>query len=392
MFKRNNGLAIVNRGFWPQSQVIGEALLQLAEKISASHPVYVITQSQDGKLDKTLHKAQRGSGVKVMDCRARSNSSTGLIKRSLDALIFMVWTFISLVRCRPAKVYVATNPPVVVPFVVMTYCRLFRARYYYHLQDIHPEAAHVVVRLNPLLSGLLTGMDNMTMRYAESLITLSEDMRAYIRQRSGTQAEVALVDNPAFPVEEGDGLKRDSDVVFCGNAGRLQRIPLLLEAISDYIGQGGRARFTFAGAGVFAPQIAALADEFDSVAYHGFVSAKEAANLTNRHRWALLPLEDNVARYAFPSKSSSYVLSGCQILAVCGRETSVARWVEENGVGLAVTPDKDSLVKAFFSIENDQGSLLKSNVEYEALKERLQFGFFTASLCKVMDYRIVVEK
>ena len=387
MRKKKTELAIVNRGFWPQSQVIGEALLQLAEACAIEHRVTVITQSQDGRLRRRLDEAGRGEGVRVMDCRSRSDSSTGLIKRSLDALLFMAWTFISLVRCRPAKVYVSTNPPVVVPFIVMLYCKLFGARYYYHLQDIHPEAAHIVVRLNPLLSRVLTWMDCLTMRHAERLITLSEDMRRCIVERSGTQAEVELLDNPAFPVEEGEDFRRDSDVVFCGNAGRLQRIPLLLEAIGDYLEQGGRLRFTFAGAGLHAPQIATLSKEHESVTYHGLIPAPEAAALVNRHRWALLPIDDEVTRFAFPSKSSAYVLAGCQILAICGRETSVARWVEQHGVGLAAEPDKQSIIDNFRQMETDapaDDQQAVAGTESSALREKLSFGYFTNRLCSIM--------
>jgi len=391
MRKKKTELAIVNRGFWPQSQVIGEALLQLAEACAIEHRVTVITQSQDGRLRRRLDEAGRGEGVRVMDCRSRSDSSTGLIKRSLDALLFMAWTFISLVRCRPAKVYVSTNPPVVVPFIVMLYCKLFGARYYYHLQDIHPEAAHIVVRLNPLLSRVLTWMDCLTMRHAERLITLSEDMRRCIVERSGTQAEVELLDNPAFPVEEGEGYRRDGDVVFCGNAGRLQRIPLLLDAIGEYLEQGGRLHFTFAGAGLHAPQIAALASEHESVTYHGRIPAPEAAALVNRHRWALLPIDDKVTRYAFPSKSSAYVLAGCQILAICGRETSVARWVEQHGVGLAAEPDKQSIIASFGQMEADASADHQQaavGTEPSALREKLSFGYFTSRLCSIMGLEL----
>ncbi|MCK7575639.1 MAG: hypothetical protein MZV65_06945 [Chromatiales bacterium] len=78
-----------------------------------------------------------------------------ILMRSLDALIFMTWVLVSLIRSRPSKIYVATNPPIVVPFIVFLYSRVFRARYYYHVQDIHPEAANVVVPLHPWMFKLL---------------------------------------------------------------------------------------------------------------------------------------------------------------------------------------------------------------------------------------------
>lgn len=374
-------LAIVNRAFWPKSQVIGESLLQLAESVAQRKRVVVITQSEGG-LQERLAQAGRGQGVRVLDILSRSDSSTGLVKRSLDAALFMFWTFASLVRTRPKVVYVSTNPPVLVPFIVFAYTRIFGARYCYHLQDIHPEAANIVVKLHPFAFKLLQGLDGLVMRHADSLITLSEDMRACILARSRTRSPIYLLDNPAFEVTNTDPATRTKDFVFCGNAGRLQRIPLLLEAIAAYLDQGGRLNFCFVGAGVYAPKIKELAERYEAVTYLGFLPAAQAAEVVNQHRWALLPIDDEVTRYAFPSKSSSYVVSHCRILAICGKETSVARWVEENGIGRACVPDRDEIVRTFRMIEDD-GSAGDHAVP-ESLEKKLDISYFTARLAEIL--------
>lgn len=381
MFAKKTDLAIVNRGFWPQSQVIGESLLQLAESVGRRKKVVVITQS-DGRLKERLAGAGRGEGVRMLDCLSRSDSSTGLVKRSLDAVVFMLWTFYCLVRSRPEAVYVSTNPPVLVPFIVFVYSKLFGARYCYHLQDIHPEAANIVVKLHPLVFKVLQKLDSIAMRNADSLITLSEDMKTCILARSQTQAPIHLLDNPAFEVASTDPALRTKDLVFCGNAGRLQRIPLLLDAIAAYLDQGGKLNFCFVGAGVFAPKIKELAERYESVTYLGFLPAAEAAEIVNQHRWALLPIDDEVTRYAFPSKSSSYVVSHCRILAICGRETSVARWVEENGIGHGCAPEKSEIVAAFRKIEVE--GHIGEHVVPEPLEKKLDIGYFITRIAEIM--------
>lgn len=374
-------LAIVNRSFWPQSQVIGESLLQLAESVAQRQNVVVITQS-DGKLKDRLAQAGRGQGVRVLDCLSRSDSSTGLVKRSLDAVVFMVWTFYCLVRTRPEVVYVSTNPPLLVPFIVYVFSKLFGARYCYHLQDIHPEAANIVVKLHPVLFKLLQKLDGVAIRNADSLITLSEDMKTCILERSQTRAPIHLLDNPAFKVASTDPAARTKDLVFCGNAGRLQRIPLLLDAIAEYLDQGGKLNFCFVGAGIHAPKIKDLAERYDLVAYLGFLPAAEAADIVNEHRWALLPIDDEVTRYAFPSKSSSYVVSHCRILAICGKQTSVARWVEENGIGRACAAEKGEIVAAFRAIEADQDA--GEHVVPEALEKKLDINYFITRIVEFL--------
>ena len=70
------------------------------------------------------------------------------------------------------KVYVS-RPPVVVPFIVMTYSQLFGAEYIYHLQDIHPEGANAVIPVNKWIYKLLLKMDALSMRKAARLITIT---------------------------------------------------------------------------------------------------------------------------------------------------------------------------------------------------------------------------
>lgn len=376
MKRKKTGLAIVNRSFWPQSQVIGEGLLQFAELVAEKQPVCVITQAA-GDLQALLKEKGRGKGVEIRACRSYTTSASNVLKRIAEAVFFMLWTFYSLIKARPANVYVSTNPPVVVPFIVAAYCRLFKAEYVYHLQDIHPEAANIVVPLNRLVFQLLKKIDNYTLRHAKAIITLSEDMKNYIEQRSDTRSPIHLIDNPSFEVPPVPMAQRTKDIIFCGNAGRLQRIPLLLAAIREYLQRGGKLSFTFAGGGLHAPDIAALAAAEQQVEYLGFIPAKEAALQVNQHRWALLPIDDEVTSYAFPSKSSGYALSGAGVLAICGVHTSVARWVVDQGVGVVCTPEHEALVRFFFDLEN------KGNQSFavtDNLKCKLQIPYFSKSL------------
>ena len=378
-------LAIINRSFWPKSKILGEALLQLAEKLAENNKVCVITQS-DVDLLVELNTARRGENVIFRACKARSNSATHLIWRMVDAVIFMLWTFWSLVLTRPKKVYVSTDPPVLVPFIVFIYAKLFGAQYVYHLQDIHPEAANIIIPLNKWVYKLLRGMDAMVMRRATSLVTLTDTMRSVIVERSNTQAPIYLVDNSAVfdEVSENAGGKQPG-LVFTGNAGRLQRIPLLLDAIKVYYQQGGSLPFVFAGGGVFSGEIAKLSNEFEQVSYLGVISPNEAQALNARYEWALLPIDDEVTKYAFPSKTSAYLVSGVSILSICSGDTAVAKWVSENGYGLNVAPNQSDLVNAFFAIERREVQPVQ--FDNRALKQKLSISSFVKSL-----YRIVFEK
>jgi glycosyltransferase involved in cell wall biosynthesis len=379
MGQKKTDLAIVNRSFWPQSQVIGEGLLQFSEVVSEQYSVCVITQEEDC-LEELLTKNGRGKGIEVRACKAYTTSESGVIKRIAEALFFMLWTFISLVRANPASVYVSTNPPVVVPFIVALYCRLFKADYVYHLQDIHPEAANIIVPINSLFFRLFKKIDNYTLRHAKAIITLSEDMKSYIKERSNSTSPIFLLDNPSYDVSSILMEERTKDIIFCGNAGRLQRIPLLMTAIREYIHKGGKLNFTFAGGGVYIPDIKALAEAYDQVDYLGFIPATEAAELVSQHRWALLPIDDEVTKYAFPSKSSGYALSSTGVLAICGEETSVALWVKDHDIGITCEANHDTLVHCLLSLETQKSKNFTINQEF---RDQLQISYFAQTLCDI---------
>ncbi|MCK2150065.1 glycosyltransferase [Marinobacter alexandrii] len=373
-------LAIINRSFWPVYPVIGEALLRLAEDLAGGKKVSVIMQDH-ADIHTSLRKGKRGANVEFFSGKAWSTSASGLFVRALDAVYFMLWVVFALLRSRPKTVYVSTDPPVLVPFVVAVYCALFRAKFIYHLQDIHPEAANVVIKVHPLLFTVLQRIDCFSMRRADVVITITEEMAEEIRKRSGTRSPINIEGNPAVSFDEvSQPPNKKKGLTFCGNAGRLQRIPLLIDSITQYLDAGGKLEFAFAGGGIYSSALAELAEKYDEVDFWGQITPAEAAQLNCNYEWALLPIEDEVTRYAFPSKSSSYVFARTAVLAVCGDDTSVAEWVSSQNLGVVCSPDVASLVGTFIRIESGELCSADFDGDREGLKAKLSFDHFVARL------------
>ena len=348
-------IAIVSRSFWPDNPAIGEALLLLSESLTKHEQPIVITQVAKG-FEKQLRTLRRGNGVKFSTLPSLTNSSSHILSRVLELLFFTLFVFSSLCLYRPDKVYVATNPPIFTPLAVRWYCWLFNKKYVYHLQDIHPEATHVITGKANWIMRLLLSIDVKTTKKATAVITLTEQMKTYITQRAGKQSSIILLDNPSVQGQQQNGkieLERKKGFVYCGNAGRLQRIPLLLAAIEQYLNTGGRLPFVFAGGGVYISAIEKLAVQFEQVSYLGVVPAEDAADLLCSYSFGLMPIEDEVTNFAFPSKSSSYVFSGCLVVAICGENTSVADWIRANKLGYVAEPDVQAVVKLFHELEKN---------------------------------------
>ena len=351
MFKRYD-LVIINRSFWPVYPVIGEALLRLAENISHLKKVAIVIQDHDN-IRNHLKKNKRGLGIKFFSGKAFSNSSSSLIIRILDAIFFTFWIIYCILITRPKNIYISTDPPVIVPFIVAVLSKIMNIKYTYHLQDIHPEATNTIKKLNLNLLKFLKKIDNFSIRNANSLITLNEEMKEVIINRSNTKNKISIIQNPSIILNSIKDIKKKRGFSFTGNLGRPQLVNMLIEAINEYEKKGGVLKFVFAGGGIFSKEIFKLSKINSLVTYHGIVSAIEADKIVSEYEWALLPIEDEITRYAFPSKISTYVCSGAKILSICSDNTSVAKWIKSKKVGIVVNPKLSEIIELFFKLEKN---------------------------------------
>ena len=123
-----------------------------------------------------------------------------------------------------------------------------------------------------------------------------------------------------------------------------------------------------------------MAEKYENVEFLGLTTASEAAQLNADYQWAILPIEDEVTRYAFPSKASSYAVAGALILAVCSDFTSVAKWVKSNCLGLVIEPKVKNLVEVFHDIEFGRFDVESFNLNRDDLIKQLDFEVFVPAL------------
>jgi len=392
IFERND-IAFVMRTFWPVSHVLGESVMQVAEGLAQNYCCVVITQNQSN-LRNALDTSGRGVSVKFSSVYALSNSSSNISLRLLDLIWFAFAAFFSLIRRRPKVVYVATDPPLLVPMVVYIYAKIFSAKYVYHVQDIHPEATAIVF---PFLKygffgfffRALRWLDGHIVKDASSLITLNGEMKDSLASRGRClPSSFYFLNNPSAEMPKKTQKNIQYDFAFIGNAGRLQRLPLILDTIRDYLKEGGQKTFAFVGAGVMSYDISNLSKEFPAnVTYFGALTVTEATLITLSSDWLLLPIDDEVCRFAFPSKAATYAVSGRKILAICGYSTSVGLWVRQKKLGKVITPSVDAL-KSFFWLgkSNDipDTSCKISSRELTAIADELSAARFVKALSIIL--------
>jgi len=336
---------IVSRDFWPHAAAIGTGLFKLAKDLACYGETSVVTMSHS----KEEIKQQSGK-CNFLIAKPLTHSGSKIILRVFEMGYFVLLLIFSLVLKRPSNVYVTTNPPILIPFVVALYTFLFNKSFTYHIQDIHPEASTLIFKLPRLLVVLLKKIDTWSLNQAKTVITLTEEMKSTLVDR-GCIRPIFLLANPSDQ-SNFSNVEKISGIVYAGNAGRLQNMDIVIPAIEQYLSDGGGLSFAFIGGGVYASEITRLANTYSKIKYFGKVDGSTALSISAKYAWGLLPINGEVLRYAYPSKVPSYLSAGCRLICCTDPDSSLAQWIKKNNLGVCASQDQTSLIDAFRHVES----------------------------------------
>lgn len=363
MINKKCDIAIINRSFLPKSETIGGGLYEMARKLAKENKrVFILTQSN---IDLNAYLEEQGfdGDVKVLFHRPVAIKHLHFLSRLIELMTFSVWIAYKLCVLRPSKVYVSTDPPIIVPAIVAVFSTLFRRKYVYHLQDIHPEISEIIIGMPKWICRILNTIDRFTLRRAAKTVTITASMAEVIRRKANKlKQEVTLLMNPTKD-NNHQVVDRIPGFVFCGTMGRCQQMPLLLDSIRTYLNQGGKLPFVFAGSGKFYGEVEKLSKLYPNITCHSWLPQSDAMKLIATYQYSIVSIDDKVTQFAFPSKISSYVSLKSNIIGICSKDTSVAQWIEKTGCGIQVDPSQDALVKLFFAIEHNQVSYHEYQVD-----------------------------
>lgn len=254
-------------------------------------------------------------------------------------------------RGRRADVVVAaTIPPVLNGLCALVGARLTGARFVYHLQDIYPEvgAAGGLWPERSLRHRLLRHLDGFISRRADRCVVLSEDMHVSLVARGVASERVVIINNfllssfatsdAAEPVNSNDvaattapGRRR---IVFAGNLGRFQALDALLSGFLLHVEQSNSLELHFLGEGAIKEQLVSRAGASPHVHFHGHVDFDIAARFIENCDAGIVSIGEGVHRYAYPSKTLSYLGLGIPLLVCVEENSSLAEEVRTFELGV----------------------------------------------------------
>lgn len=346
----------VHRYYWPDTPPYASLLREIVRRWSdAGHQVEVLSTQPSYKPELEIPhrpKVEVNDGVTVRRLDLPPDRS-GMVARLLNMVRFPVAVALRILFSRYDVVMCSTAPPVVLAYAASLAARLRGSRFVYHCMDIHPEigALSGEFKAKPVFA-LLQRLDTATCRRSSAIVVLSGDMRdALLARDPGLHDRIVVLNNfdlptyadgaeVASPLPRGDRTR----LVFTGNIGRFQGLEALAGAVlADRPGLE-RLELVLMGEGAAKAAVervvAAAPDAVrDRVTLLPHGSAASARALVSEADFGVVSLTPEIIRYAYPSKTATYLAEGTPIVALVEIDSELATAAVDGGYGFAVAPD-----------------------------------------------------
>lgn len=387
--------------FWPDSPPYASMLRSIGKVLGEEATVSIITGKPSYKAidrENICTNSEMIDGIQVRRLNPLLGSGHINILRLLQKALFPFRAFIYLVyskwvnKEKPDIIVAATIPPVINGLFALLTARIIGSKFIYHLQDIYPEIGAVggIWSEKSFRYRILKWLDIKICRKAECCVVLSEDMQNSLIGRGVCASRIVIINN--FLLEAHDEevqpsvLKNSSNnnqvkVVFAGNLGRFQRLDVVLKGFLHWcadckkVGNPVDMDLHFLGEGVVKDQLVDLAAEHDHVYFHGHVAFSEASIFIENCHAGIVSIEDNVYKYAYPSKTLTYSGLGTPIFALIENESNLAKEVLTNELGVVcenrdVGGVSDAFARLFDGVRSGNFTRSKTLAYYEKKQSR----------------------
>lgn len=348
--------------FWPDSPPYASMLRSIGEELVRSgHSVNLVTGHPSYKsFDfNSKNKSQENiNGIEVVRLRSLPLSNRFSIIKNIQKAIFPVRGFFHLVvkhvfyRERTDVIVAATIPPIVNGLCSLAAARLTGAYFVYHIQDIYPEIGAVggMWNENSFRHKILKRLDRFVCLAADRCVVLSADMRNSLLSRGVEPSQIRIINNFQLEAHDLDETPKTDpklseavtspSIVFAGNLGRFQGLDLLLDGFllwskSRSLVKGAQPlTLHFLGDGVVKSELIKRAEGSSCVQFHGHLPFSEAAGFIRQCDVGIVSVSPEVYKYAYPSKTLTYLGLGIAVFAIVESESSLAKEIESNKIGI----------------------------------------------------------
>ncbi len=361
-------ILLIHRYFWPDTPPYASMLRTIGKKLAnEGHDVVVLSSQPSYKSDAHVNRQPAVENVDDMTVHRVAlfrEPNRHVIFRLINMIYFPLRIFLFSIQTKRFDIIMAsTAPPVVVGFASAMSAKITGAAFFYHCMDIHPEIGRISGEFrNPFLFIALRSLDTLSCRMAKRVIVLSEDMKKSLLARSGhDNGNIEIINNFSMPHHgeainvEPQLLKKPGNfrVIFAGNIGRFQGLETFIDAMEKLVHQP-MIELVFVGEGRALNTLTKRAKNAQNIKFLPHQSVAVARKMITDADLGIVSLSGEIFRFAYPSKTMTYLEEGCPLLVSVEPDSELVRFVNEYSIGVCVPPGQpNSIADAIESIVLD---------------------------------------
>jgi glycosyltransferase involved in cell wall biosynthesis len=355
MSGRRPRLLVLNQYYWPGFEATAYLLSQLCAALADEFDVTVIT----GRLGipptgpgRTTH-----DGVEIVRVHSTAFDRSNLALRALNYATYLLSSLRAALSSRKPDVVLCMTDPPVIGNVALTVARRFRVPLVVVSQDVFPEIAVELKRLEskPLI-GLLRLLINYYLRRADRVVAIGETMQQRLQAKGAAPDRVAVIPNwvdtnAITPAPKDNEWSRAHDladrfvVMHSGNIGHAQNLDALVRS-TTFLRDLDDLQVAIIGGGARHAELQALVErlEADHVRFMEYQPREVLSLSLSTADVHVVGLAEGLAGYVVPSRLYGILSSGRPVIVAADADSETARVVERVGCGVVVPPGRPELL------------------------------------------------
>jgi glycosyltransferase involved in cell wall biosynthesis len=366
-------IVFINRYFYPDHSATSQMLTDLAFHLAkAGAEVSVVTGRQVyDDPGSVLPKRDSIQGVVVTRVWTTRFGRQNLAGRAVDYLTFYLsaaWTLLTLLR--PGDIVVAKTDPPLISVIAAVAAKARGVRLVNWTQDLFPEVAGALgVGIGGLLTGMLRGMRNWSLRVARTNVVIGDCMAKKLLEEGVRQDAICVIHNwsdghTIQPVERKENILRvewelaEKFVVgYSGNMGRAHEFATILDAAERLNGRTDIV-FLFVGGGPQRDWIRREAQRraLTNIRFKPYQPRERLALSLSVPDVHVISLYPSLEGLIVPSKFYGIAAAGRPAIYVGDPDGEIPRILGESGCGYATAiGDSQGLASCIQDLAGDAG-------------------------------------
>jgi glycosyltransferase involved in cell wall biosynthesis len=348
-------LLVFNQYYWPGIEATARLLADLCEGLARDYDVTVVTGLLRD-IDAPAGASTR-NGVRIVRVRSSAFDRRRLFFRAVNYLTYLVQSFRAGRAQKPPDVILCMTDPPVIANVASAVARRFDAPLVVVSQDVFPEVAVELGRLNnPIVLKLLEVAVRAYLRRADCVVAIGETMARRLEHKGASADRVRVIPNwvdteALAPVErrnqwaQSHGLTDKFVVMHSGNVGHAQNLDTLVRAAS-FLRDLDDLVVVIIGSGARYHEIVGLADILDveRVRFMPYQPRDLLAAALSTGDIHFVGLAPGLAGYVVPSRLYGVLSTGRAVIVAADDESETATLVRRVRCGVVVPPSRPELL------------------------------------------------